>query len=103
MYDTRTLRQSIPKEVFLGVDVARSPISGGVEASPSVVDAMSNDPRPDQRPPARRPDVPSLTDEARRHIGDKLRRLYEELEAEPIPDKFVDLLRALAEKESKAR
>ena len=68
-----------------------------------MVNAMSNDPRSYQRPEARRPDVPSLTDEARRHIGDKLRALYEELEAEPIPDKFVDLLRALAEKESKPR
>ena len=41
--------------------------------------------------------------EAQKQIGRKLRLLYEQLEAEPIPDKFVDLLRALAEKESKPR
>jgi hypothetical protein len=48
-------------------------------------------------------DAPSLSDEAQKQIGRKLRLLYEQLEAEPIPDKFVDLLRALAEKESKPR
>jgi len=36
-----------------------------------------------------------------RQIGRKLRLLYEQLEAEPIPDRFVELLRALADKESK--
>ena len=46
-------------------------------------------------------ETPSLSEEAQRQIGQKLRLLYEQLEAEPIPDKFVDLLRALAEKESK--
>jgi Anti-sigma factor NepR len=64
---------------------------------------MNNDPQPDQPAMAKEPDTPSLSDEAQRHIGDKLRRLYQELEAEPIPDKFVDLLRALAEKESQPR
>jgi hypothetical protein len=46
-------------------------------------------------------EAPSLSEEAQRQIGQKLRLLYEQLEAEPIPDKFVDLLRVLAEKESK--
>ena len=48
-------------------------------------------------------EAPALSDEAQKQIGRKLRLLYEQLEAEPIPDKFVDLLRALAEKESKPR
>ena len=48
-------------------------------------------------------EAPSLSDEAQKQIGRKLRLLYEQLEAEPIPDKFVDLLRALAEKELKPR
>jgi hypothetical protein len=59
---------------------------------------MPHDPRSDEQDEA-----PSLSDEAQKQIGRKLRLLYEQLEAEPIPDKFVDLLRALAEKESKPR
>jgi Anti-sigma factor NepR len=59
---------------------------------------MPHNPQTDQKEKA-----PSLSDEAQKQIGRKLRLLYEQLEAEPIPDKFVDLLRALAEKESKPR
>ncbi|SDR57858.1 hypothetical protein SAMN05519103_05906 [Rhizobiales bacterium GAS113] len=46
-------------------------------------------------------EVPALSEEVQQQIGRKLRLLYEQLEAEPIPDSFVELLRALAEKESK--
>jgi hypothetical protein len=59
---------------------------------------MSHNPHTDEQEQA-----PSLSDEAQKQIGRKLRLLYEQLEAEPIPDKFVDLLRELAEKESKPR
>lgn len=59
---------------------------------------MPHNPQPDEQEEA-----PTLSDEAQKQIGRKLRLLYEQLEAEPIPDKFVDLLRALAEKESKPR
>ena len=59
---------------------------------------MPHNPQPDEQEKA-----PTLSDEAQKQIGHKLRLLYEQLEAEPIPDKFVDLLRALAEKESKPR
>jgi len=61
---------------------------------------MSHDPHSAPRPtlPA---DAPPLSDEVQRQIGRKLRLLYEQLEAEPIPDRFVELLRALADKESK--
>lgn len=59
---------------------------------------MPHDPHSDEQEKA-----PSLSNEAQKQIGRKLRLLYEQLEAEPIPDKFVDLLRALAEKESKPR
>ncbi|MFI5014552.1 MAG: NepR family anti-sigma factor [Hyphomicrobiales bacterium] len=64
---------------------------------------MINDPHSDPRPMTEQTEAPALSDEAQRQIGRKLRLLYEELEAEPIPDKFVELLRALAEKESKPR
>ena len=59
---------------------------------------MPHNPQSDEQEKA-----PTLSDEAQKQIGRKLRLLYEQLEAEPIPDKFVDLLRALAEKESKPR
>jgi hypothetical protein len=62
---------------------------------------MNHDPHSDPRPLLENAEAPSLSDEAQRQIGRKLRLLYEQLEAEPIPDKFVDLLRALADKESK--
>jgi hypothetical protein len=64
---------------------------------------MNHDPHSDPRPQLQETEsaAPSLSGEAQRQIGQKLRLLYEQLEAEPIPDKFVDLLRALAEKESK--
>jgi hypothetical protein len=58
---------------------------------------------PHNPPPDEQEKAPTLSDEAQKQIGRKLRLLYEQLEAEPIPDKFVDLLRALAEKESKPR
>jgi hypothetical protein len=62
---------------------------------------MSHDPYSKETPVLKEPEAPTLSEEARRQIGQKLRLLYEQLEAEPIPDRFVDLLRALAEKESK--
>lgn len=46
-------------------------------------------------------ETPTLSPQAQQQIGRKLRLLYEELEAEPIPDRFVELLRALADKEAK--
>jgi hypothetical protein len=67
------------------------------------VTTMTHDPPSDPRPTLEQNETPTLNDEAQRQIGRKLRVLYEELEAEPIPDRFVDLLRALAEKEAKPR
>jgi hypothetical protein len=64
---------------------------------------MTHDPHSDPRRMLEEVQAPTLSDEAQRQIGRKLRLLYEELEAEPIPDRFVDLLRALAEKEAKPR
>ena len=64
---------------------------------------MNHDPHSDPRPMIETAEQPTLNVEAQRQIGKKLRLLYEELEAEPIPDKFVELLRALAEKEAKPR
>jgi len=64
---------------------------------------MTHDPRSGLKPLQGEAEPPTLSDEAQRQIGRKLRLLYEELEAEPIPDRFVDLLRALAEKEAKPR
>jgi hypothetical protein len=64
---------------------------------------MTHDPNSDRRPLVQEAETetPSLSEETQRQIGQKLRLLYEQLEAEPVPDKFVDLLRTLAEKESK--
>jgi hypothetical protein len=62
---------------------------------------MTHDPQSDPRPTLEPVETPSLSEEAQQQIGRKLRLLYEQLEAEPIPDRFVDLLRALAEKKSK--
>ena len=41
----------------------------------------------------------SLTTEAQGQIGRQLRRAYEELLAEPLPEKFSKLLQELAKKE----
>ena len=62
---------------------------------------MTHDPQLDPPPSLEDTLAPALSDEAQREIGRKLRLLYEQLEAEPIPDRFVELLRALADKESK--
>jgi Anti-sigma factor NepR len=62
---------------------------------------MNHDPHSELQPTPDEAETPSLGEEAQRQIGQKLRLLYEQLEAEPIPDKFVDLLRALADKEAK--
>jgi hypothetical protein len=62
---------------------------------------MIHDPHSDPRPMFEQVDSPALSEEVQQQIGRKLRLLYEQLEAEPIPDRFVELLRALAEKESK--
>ncbi|SEC51826.1 hypothetical protein SAMN05519104_1532 [Rhizobiales bacterium GAS188] len=62
---------------------------------------MTHDPHSDPQPTLDQAEVPALSEEVQQQIGRKLRLLYEQLEAEPIPDRFVELLRALAEKESK--
>jgi hypothetical protein len=62
---------------------------------------MTHDPHSDPQPMLDQAEVPALSEEVQQQIGRKLRLLYEQLEAEPIPDRFVELLRALAEKESK--
>ncbi|SEF11653.1 hypothetical protein SAMN05444161_8612 [Rhizobiales bacterium GAS191] len=62
---------------------------------------MTHDPHSDPQPTLDQAEVPALSEEAQQQIGRKLCLLYEQLEAEPIPDRFVELLRALAEKESK--
>lgn len=47
--------------------------------------------KPGDRPPASsQPDIPDF-------ISDNLRRLFGAVEAEPLPDRFIDLLRKLAE------
>ncbi len=42
-----------------------------------------------------------IDDQIQRRIGTKLRTYYDELLSEPIPDKFIELLVKLDEKERK--
>lgn len=41
----------------------------------------------------------ALSDEAYRRIGDELKAFYDGLVNEPLPDRFVELLRQLEERE----
>jgi len=87
-----------PTRVFCGDFSDGSAAIEGSVARFARAHMMPHNPQKDEQDEA-----PTLSDEAQKQIGRKLRLLYEQLEAEPIPDKFVDLLRALAEKESKPR
>jgi hypothetical protein len=61
---------------------------------------------PQKTSPASQPDKPLAPDQEARLdalIGAKLRQYYEELIAEPVPDRILDLLAALEEKERKSR
>ncbi len=49
------------------------------------------------RPPRSKP---TLSPEIQSKIGDQLRTMYEDLKAEPIPDRFVELLKQLDKPQS---
>lgn len=49
--------------------------------------------------PADKPLAPAQEAKLELLIGDKLRRYYDELMAEPVPDRILDLLAALEAKE----
>jgi hypothetical protein len=51
------------------------------------------------RPPKKSKGIP-LTKELQAHIGGKLRAAYGQLVQEPVPDRFADLLKQLADAEA---
>lgn len=53
--------------------------------------------RPSSTAPQRTRRKPSIQD----HIGQELRAMYDEVLQQPIPDRFLDLLKALDEKADK--
>jgi hypothetical protein len=55
-------------------------------------------PSNDARPPKKSKGIP-LTKELQSHIGGKLRAAYGQLVQEPVPDRFAELLKQLADAE----
>ena len=45
------------------------------------------------------PMAPAINEVVQEQIGAKLKALFDESAAQPVPDRFVELLQALAEKE----
>lgn len=45
------------------------------------------------------PAAPAINDSVQEQIGAKLKALFDESAKQPVPDKFVELLQALAQKE----
>jgi len=67
--------------------------SGSRSAAPDA--AQSESAGSDDRDlPLRRPSNPTLTDE----IGKSLRMVYDDIVAQPVPDRFLDLLKELEDK-----
>ena len=57
-------------------------------------------PAPDEV--ARDGDAPRLSDDSQAFIGLKLRELYDDVVAEPVPDRLLQLLNQLGDDDSKA-
>lgn len=69
---------------------------------------MANGNEPREKPPAGRDDIPSDPDEAdepapderQEWIGQQLRKVYDETLNEPIPERFLDLLKQIDRKDT---
>jgi Anti-sigma factor NepR len=59
------------------------------------VEKASRPPKPSQPKPASRPEAPGGVEA---HIGAKLKAMYDEVVAQPIPDRLLELLNRLDDK-----
>ncbi|WP_332716514.1 NepR family anti-sigma factor [Pelagibacterium mangrovi] len=57
----------------------------------------------DQKDEAPETDKPSLSQDSQAFIGLKLRELYDDVVAEPVPDRLLELLGKLGEDDDKSK
>ena len=87
-----------------GEEKGRKVAEGGGSAAFAAGYSMNEESKPSGRPPrAPRPANArrgaEIDDPVQKAIGDKLRAVFEEVVQQPVPDRFVELLRKLEQQE----